>query len=932
MDLKRSTAIGLLITFTVAIFSTPKPAPAGKTYGQLPLSFEPCLDADCGSVQFLSRGMGYSLSLTSTAAVVEFLEPRATLQMKLAGANQRPRTVGFEELPGKANYFYGNDPKRWRTNIPTYAKVRYQEVYPGIDLIYYGNQGRMEYDFVIAPGADPNRIRVALRGPDSIALDATGALVLDTAARQLRLNQPIAYQPGGWKVAVSYVLHGMDIGFRVGRYDRSKPLIIDPVLVYSTYLGGSGDENGTGIARDPKAGDIAVDRDGNAYITGNTSSPDFPTVNPVRGSSGSPDVFIVKLNAAGTAIVYSTYLGGSGIDRGFGIALDAASNAYVTGRTQSADFPTVNPLQRALGGSEDAFVVKLNATGSALLYSTYLGGGGQDDGLSIAVDAAGNAYVAGTTESRDRPTVNAFQPAFGGGVFDAYLAKLNSQGSALVYSTYLGGSGSDSLGRVAVDAAGNAYVTGTTDSTNFPTANAFQKALRGSPTVFVAKFNPQGSVVYSTYLGGSDADGGLAIAADRSGNAYVAGVAGSKDFPVTPGALQPQSSGDDVFVTKLDASGSALIYSTYLGGSGLDVALGIAIDSTGNAYLAGATTSTNFPLTTDAIQTSYLGGAIDGFAAELNAAGSALLYSSYLGGAENDTPFAVAVDPAGNFYLTGITNSLNFPVTSGAFQPTYGGGRGDAFVVKIAGGPPAPALLTTVSAASFMSGASLAPESIASAFAPGLAATTDVATAIPLPTSLGDTTVKLKDSVGSERLAPLFFVSPQQINYLIPRGSAIGPAAVTVMNRNQVVATGSLQIDRVAPGLFAANADGRDVAAAVVVQVAANGSQTSQLVFQCDARPGSCVAVPFDLGTESDQTILVLFGTGIRGRTGVPPMRVLVGNVETEVLYAGPQGDFIGLDQVNVRLPRSLMGRGQVDVFIMSVDGKPANPVTVTIK
>ena len=393
---------------------------------------------------------------------------------------------------------------------------------------------------------------------------------------------------------------------------------------------------------------------------------------------------------------YSTYLGGSGVDQGYGIAVDSAGNAYVTGSTESTNFPTANAFQNTFGGGGDAFVTKLNAAGSALVYSTYLGGSDGDFGAGIAVDSAGNAYVTGVTDSTDFPTANALQNTNSGGIADVFVTKLNAAGSALAYSTYLGGSDFDSEPNIAVDSAGNVYVTGHTESTNFPTANAFQSTSGGGGgDAFVTKLNAAGSaLVYSTYLGGSEAEFGGGIAADSAGNAYVTGTTDSDNFP-TANALQPTSGGGtgladgDAFVTKLNAAGSALVYSTYLGGSDFDYGGGIAVDSAGNAYVTGVTDSDNFP-TANAFQSCTYGSNQDVFVTKLNAAGSALVYSTYLGGSLFEDSGDIAVDSAGNAYVTGSTYSTNFP-TANALQSTSGGDR-DVFVAEAQHGGISPCL------------------------------------------------------------------------------------------------------------------------------------------------------------------------------------------------------------------------------------------------
>ena len=662
------------------------PRPRIENLNKLPLAFERNQGQTSSQVKFLARGQGYTLFLTSGEAVLALhnASPKSgVLRMKLLGANPASDVSGMDEMPGKSNYFIGNDAKKWHTNVPMYAKVKYKGIYSGIDLVYYGNQRQLEYDFVVAPGADPRRIHLGVRGARKISRGEDGDLVLAMDEGEIRWHKPVVYQEKGGarqEIGAHYVIKGKNrVGFEVAGYDLRRPLFIDP-LIYSTYLGGSGADYGFGIA---------VDGSGNAYITGTTSSTDFPTMNPLQPAYGGGlyDAFVAKLNPAGSALVYSTYLGGSGGDYGSGIAVDSSGTAYVTGQTYSTDFPTMNPLQPAYGGGGDAFVAKLNPAGSALVYSTYLGGSALDFGAGIAVDSLGNAYVTGGTNSANFPTMNPLQPVFGGG--DAFVAKLNPSGSALVYSTYLGGSGGAYGSGIAVDGSGNAYVTGNT-STDFPTMNALQPAYGGGLyDAFVAKLNPAGSaLVYSTYLGGSGDDVGIGIAVDSSGSAYVTGATDSTDFP-TMNPLQPSNAGggDDAFVAKLNPAGSALVYSTYLGGSGDDVGIGIAVDSSGNAYVTGWTYSTDFPTMNPLQPANGDGGCCgDGFVAKLNSAGSALVYSTYLGGSGTDSGRGIAVDSLGAAYVTGQTSSTDFP-TMNPLQPANAGGGDDVFVAKIANGP-----------------------------------------------------------------------------------------------------------------------------------------------------------------------------------------------------------------------------------------------------
>lgn len=690
-------------------------------YGKLPLSFEANRGQTDPRVKFLSRADGYTLFLTGDEAVLALsgksgkTAPRAhghdsksniagpkdtgILSMKLRKANPVAKVTGSNELKATSNYFIGNDPSKWQTNVPSYSKVKYKDIYSGIDLIYYGNQRQLEYDFIVAPRADPDQIGFDISGADQIRRNPNGELVVKLAGSEIRWQRPVAYQQeNGTRHLISAryaISNGNRVKFVVGQYDPRTALYIDP-LIYSTYLGGSGGDAGFGIA---------VDSSDNAYVTGYTASTDFPTMNPSQsGNAGSSDAFVTKLNPTGSALVYSTYLGGSNVDQGTGIAVDSTGNVYVTGNTESTNFPTTpSALQTMCGGTclGNAFVAKIDSLGSALIYSTYLGGSGDgnsgDESAGIAVDGSGNAYVTGQTTSIDFPvTPGAFQTNcnFYNYNICAFVSKLNGSGSLLAYSSYLGGTnGNSDIGSaIAVDSSSNAYVTGFTDSTNFPvTPGAFQTICNSCPEsgdAFVTKLNAAGSeLVYSTFIGGYSADWGLGIAVDTVGNAYVAGVTYSSNFP-TRSPLQSKFGGgpSDAFVAKFDATGSSLIYSTFLGGRHSDQAMGIALDSSGGAYVTGYTLSTNFPLANPFQKKN--GGNYGAFVSRIASDGTALASSTYLGGSGLDTGAGIAVDTAGNAYVTGGTASTDFPVTPGAFQTVCNGGSGcedsaDAFVTKI---------------------------------------------------------------------------------------------------------------------------------------------------------------------------------------------------------------------------------------------------------
>lgn len=626
--------------------------------GNLALSFEENRGQAGRQFDALSRGRGATMLFDYSGASVILQRPtenRGThinnalgpvrhkpqsastmMRMKLVGAAARARVEKTELLLGKSNYIIGRKPKLWQTNISNYGKLSYVNVYPGVDVTYYGNRRQLEYDFVVRPGGNLSAIEVEFVGAEKVGLDAAGNLIIQLGGGEIVQRKPFIYQETegvGRAISGGYTLKGGNrVGFGVGSYDRRKPLIIDPVLVFSTYLGGGGDDEGVSVA---------LDSAGKAYVTGVTSSTDFPltagAAQAIKG--GGSDIFVTKLNATGTAAVYSTYIGGVGSDEGLALAVDLAGSAYVTGLTNSPDFPVTQGSVQTMhgGGATDAFVLKLNAVGAGLAYGTYLGGNLDEEGYGIAVDTDSSAYVAGVTDSSNFPTHSGFQTVKSPGS-DAFVSKLNFNGTALTYSTLAGGGGLDWGFAVSADATGNAYLAGVTNSTDFPTtSNSFQSAPGGGGDGFVTKINTNAtaaaSLTYSTYIGGSGFElcGGVAV--DLAGGAYVTGMTASTNFPTTAGAPQTAGAGgSDAFVSKLHANGSSLIYSTYLGGSGTDWGRGITVDTPGQAYITGSTESTNFPIVAGAFQSNHAGGS-DAFISKVNALGTALVYSSYLGGA-----------------------------------------------------------------------------------------------------------------------------------------------------------------------------------------------------------------------------------------------------------------------------------------------------------
>jgi len=764
---KLSILLALAALLVAHPYFDPLPSPPtgpaiAPGFGVLPLSFVPNAGQTDPAVRFQAHAAGGTLFFTpgevvlslpgptvdrrpptatlrqpSTGSgqrpVASLVAPSALVRLRFEGAHPAPQVTGANRLPGRVNYFIGNDPAGWQTELPTYAGIVYRDLYPGIDLRYAGTSQAsggslsLKGTYTLAPGADPTLIRWRYAGATGVRLDEeTGDLLIELpiTSQVSSLGSPlIEHAPVAWQdiagrrvpVDVGYAINAAgSIGFAPGDYNPAYPLTIDPTLTYSTYLGG-GDSD--------YARAVAVDGQGNAYIVGHTSSTDFPTRNPLQPNiGGGPlgDAFVVKLDPAGSALVYATYLGGSFNEGGYGIAVDGAGNAYVTGDTLSANFPIVNAAQPVSGGGGpfegDAFIAKLNPAGSALLYSTYLGGGGDELSYAIALDAQGDAYVTGYTSSVNFPVVNAPQPdpAFGQGfnVYgDAFITRLISASGVYTwgFSTYLGGADLDIARGIAVDAPGVAYVTGHTRSTDFPTEKPVQPDYGGGSSfgrgdAFVTQVISASGVYtwgYSTYLGGGGDDAGNGIAVDSPGAAYITGETASSDFP-TADPLQGTYGGDrDAFVTRVVSAGQGYTwgYSTYLGGEGTDLGQDVAVDADGRAYLTGYSFSPDFPTSDDAYDASCGSDGLcdssggDVFFTVLSDAGDALAYSTYLGGGSTDFGYGIALDIYGDVYLVGYTYSADFPTSPLAYDRVCGTDgqcnsfATDAFVAKITMAP-----------------------------------------------------------------------------------------------------------------------------------------------------------------------------------------------------------------------------------------------------
>ncbi len=671
----------------------------------LPLSFEANQGQTDSSVKFMARGTGYTAFFTPTEATFELpagqdqassdrqLPNRGrtvhsssytAVRMNMLGANPNAAIRGDSQLPGVSNYYQGNDPSQWKTGIQQFARINYSDVYPGVGLTFHGAQHQMEFDYIVQPGASPQQIAMSFDGVRSVTTDASGDLVLNSSAGDLRFHKPVAYQEkNGVRVPVdaSFAIANNKVGFTVGEYDRSHELVIDPAMVYSLLRGSAADD---------VAEAIAVDSSSHAYITGYTGSSSFPHTTGTY--KGKDDIFLYELKSDGT-LVFSTLLGGTGDDVALALALlpgSATPDIFVAGDTSSADFPkTTGPAYG--GGPHDGFVARFNNAG-ALVYATYVGGSGDDFIFGLQADAAGNAYFGGSTRSSNLPTLNAYQAAFPGvpGGQTGMVGKLDTTGAS-TYLTYLGGSDGDSVNALALDSANDIIVAGSTISSNFPTTAGVLQPKCGTDGMcdaaanggtsqddgFITKFAPTGkTLTFSTFLGGAKQDDVFGVAVDSGGNVYVTGQTLSTNF-TTKTPFQASLNGTkDAFISKLNPTGTSLIFSTYLGGSGEDQGVGIALDLADDVYVTGQTTSTTFP-TANPTQAT-LDGASDAFVTELSNSGTSLVFSTYLGGSgEENNHFngGVAVDAAGIVYVAGNTLSTDFPKTNSTGQA----GMSDAF-------------------------------------------------------------------------------------------------------------------------------------------------------------------------------------------------------------------------------------------------------------
>jgi len=823
------------------------------------------------------------------------LTPTSALNLTLLRTNLFATWQPLEPLVTRVNYFRGANRKQWHTDIPTYARVRESNIYAGIDLVYYSSANRLEYDFVVAPHSDPSQIHVVPAHGRDIQLDAEGNLILGKVTH----HKPIAYQLSGntrEPVPCKFSVNSRkELTFHLGPYDRSRPLTIDPTVSFSSYLGGTGTDQGNAIA---------TDANGDLYLAGSTTS----------GSSDS-DVLVRKFSPTGTQIFIAD-LGGKGDDFGNAIAADSTGSVYVGGRTSSDDFPTSNPLQSKRTGGADAFLVRINSAGNGLVFSTYVGGSADDFISALALDNQGAVYATGTTGADFPSSLGAFQTTNKGGL-DGFVIKVNAQGTG-IYSTLLGG-GSDDEGRgIAVDGSGNAYVTGTTLSDSFPQLNTiYQNSRHGGVDAFLTSVNNQGTNLnYSTFLGGILSDQGYAVALDSANNVYVAGKTASRDFPTTGSSYQKDYAGgdNDIFVAKFLPGKADVAYVTYIGSPGSDEGFGLAVDAAGNAYVTGDTDSDRYPITNDATQIRRNGNR-EALLSKLNPQGNALIFSTYLGGTQNDIGYGVAVDPSGNAYVTGITSSTDFPVTQGAFQTQSGGnGNSDAFFVKYqfatVTGPPVLNTGGVVNGASFAAGP-VAPGSVISIFGSNLIASAAGAANVPLPTNLGGVSAIINGSP-----APIFYVGPNQINAQVPYSVGPGTATLQVNAPNGTTSTVQFQVAQAAPYINALN--GRAIAV---------DASNNLITPQNPARVGSTVVVYFTgVGPVSGSPVT---GSGSPFGNSTLSNFATVGGSRATVAYLGLTPQSVGLAQANIVIPN--LGTGDYPVQI-NIGGINSNTALIAVQ
>ena len=977
-------------SFIISLFLTAGLASAGQVR-DVPqsISFEPNQGQTSSGVKFLARAGNYRLFLTDRAAVLAPNDTQpASLSISLVRSNPTPRMTPLDEQRGISNYLTGSDPAQWVTDVKHYAKVRYEQVYPGVDLVYYGKENQLEHDFIVAPGADYRKIQVRFDGASAVRLTEDGGLVLQMPHGELRQHRPLIYQEAAGQrkvIAGGYRIDGREVSFHVDAYDPSRPLIIDPTFTYfATYLGGSGIDQPTSIA---------VDAQGNAYTTGATSSVDFPTKNPAQPHSGGmTDVFVTKLGSADGSVIYSTYLGGSNKDSANQIKVDASGNAYIAGTTLSNNFPTTaGAFQRSLRGPGDAFAAKLNPAGNALVYSTYLGGSGGEIGRGLDLDAQGNAYVVGMTFSTDFPqnqTQFGFTPLGGGS--DGFVTEINPTGTALVYSGYIGGSATDCLTSVAVNSLGEATVVGFTNSTNLPTT--FQGSrwpnLAGGLDSFMAKLSPGKdgfvSIEYISYFGGSNDDIATSIVADPRDDVtvYISGLTASPDLP-TPTGVPVNANPNQVvpFVVKFGLPGLVFVaskpvvgepavarateiddfswlrptpddcnggdwgpllkklrdnmkdydkFNTFMGDVGnlvqdvfapiLSVPKDIIIIiKSGSDFCTDSSKTSKLsparPLSALLVPDAAPASPTPLFAVSADTGADATIPQLPIGNPASFTSvFAVAAGPTGNIYMAVQTDDTTLPVSAAGAKASASAQTG--YVIELAGTAPPPTVSGVVNGASFTANAPVAPGSLISLFGTFTGTSTAGASSIPLPPSLGGASVTINGTP-----APLNFVTTGQINAQVPWAIASGPATAIVTSGGIASAPFQFTVAAAYPGIFVfgtnrAVVQNQDFSLNTTGSPAAVGSFIT--VYMTG---GGAVNPPIATGAASPG------GSTLAQVTA--PHSATIGGQPADVQFLGMAPGFVAVVQANVKVPALSAGDYPL---VITIGGQKSNGPLVTVK